>query len=132
MWVANSSGFLKKLDHNGNVLLTVPVGTGPGSMAFDGRNIWVPSADASVTVVRASDGVVLATLVVDGFEKVAAAFDGERIMVISSSGNGAYLWRATDLAPLGSFFIGAHPSGVCSDGQYFWIALSSTSQLARF
>jgi hypothetical protein len=44
------------------------------------------------------------------------------------------LWKAADLAPLGSFTIspGSVPFGACSDGVNFWITQPSAGKLVRF
>jgi len=78
---------------------------------------------------------MLATLSGNGLDGVrAAAFDGERVLATNSAGSSVSLWKAADLTPLGSFSTGSGsaPSGACSDGVSFWIALSATGQLARF
>src|SRR6185295_15249666 len=58
MWVTDSqAGKLLKLDSNGAILQTIPVGTFPDFPTFDGTNIWVPNGlSNSLTVVRASTG----------------------------------------------------------------------------
>ena len=128
MWVTDSdANTLLKLDSGGNILQTVTVGNGPVYPAFDGANIWVPNNDGpSVTVVRASSGAVLATLT--GFSlggPWAAAFDGERVLVSENFSQGAWLWKAADLSPIGFFPLGAatNPFGAASDGINFWITL---------
>jgi hypothetical protein len=136
VWTTETgSNVLKKLDSNGNVLLTVPMDTSPQFPIFDGKNIWVPCLANTVKVVRASTGEVLATLSGNGLGSPrAAAFDGQRILVTNNSGDSVSLWKASDLTPIGAFSTGADtdPWGVCSDGQYFWITLQGTDQLARF
>ena len=137
IWVTDfSPGTLLKLDFAGAILQTVTVGPGPTAPIFDGNNIWVPTFNpSSVSVVRASTGVVLATLTGNGLGgPAAAAFDGERILVTNPSLNSVSLWKAADFTPLGSFSTGAatQPLGVCSDGVNFWIGLASASQIARF
>jgi hypothetical protein len=135
LWVTNQGdNSLKKLDSNGNILQSVPVGPAPFYPIFDGSNIWVPNINGnSVTVVRARDGLVLATLTGNGLASpMQAAFDGQRILVTNLTGNNVSLWKAADLTPIGSFSTGgASPIGACSDGINFWITLS-TAQLARF
>ena len=89
-----------------------------------------------MNVVRASTGTLIATLTGNGLNtSLAAAFDGERILVTDvDSGTGRLsIWRAADLTPLGFVLTGPGtlPNGVCSDGLNFWITLS-TGQLARF
>jgi hypothetical protein len=85
-------------------------------------------------VVSASTGAILATLTGNGIDDAfSAAFDGERVMVMSPGANTVSLWRAADLAPLGFFSTGpiTIPFFACSDGVNFWISLAS-GQLARF
>jgi hypothetical protein len=137
MWVTDLGTFpgkLFKLDSSGAIIQTVTVGDSPEFPAFDGTNLWVPNSD-SVTVVRASTGVVLATLTGNGMGSPnAAAFDGERILVTSQVGNSVSLWKAADLSPLGSVGTGSNsrPYGACSNGLNFWITLANTGKLARF
>jgi DNA-binding beta-propeller fold protein YncE len=140
IWVSvYTANNLLKLDPNGAILQTTTVGDAPGFPAFDGENIWVPNAlSFSTSVVRASTGVVLQNLPGNSQNfPFAAAFDGERILVTNSSspnGNGVSLWKAADLTPLGFVATGpsSFPSGACSDGVSFWVALSGKDQLARF
>jgi hypothetical protein len=138
IWVTDNGtkpGKLLKLDSDGAIIQSLTVGVNPFSPVFDGTNIWVPNLSSdSVTVVRASTGVVLATLTGNGLlGPTGAAFDGERILVMSAN-DGVSLWKAADLSPLGWLSTGAmsNPRGVCSDGLNFWITLQSTNQLARF
>ena len=136
IWVTNhDTGTLLKLDAGGAILQTVTVGTFPDFPAFDGSNIWVPNA-ASLSVVRASSGTVLATLTGNGldFGSPSVAFDGQRILVTVQNDDLVSLWKAADLTPLGSFSTGAgsQPLGVCSDGVNFWITLHTGSAVARF
>ena len=138
LWVADSGdNNLKKLDASGAILQSVPVGTTPEFPVFDGSNMWVPNYHGpSVTVVRARDGMVLATLTGNGLNgPVQAAFDGQRILVTNNNGNSVSLWNATDLTPIGNVSMGGgaptFPNGACSDGINFWITLSGTNQLAR-
>ena len=139
VWVTDSSANkLFKLDNTGAILQTVSVGLAPAFPGFDGTNIWVPNngltaGGNSVTVVRASSGVVLTTLTGNGVAgPVAVAFDGERVLVTNGLANTVSLFKAADFSPLGSVFTGGTPYGVCSDGIGFWIALSAANQIVRF
>ncbi len=136
IWVTDfSANTLLKLNSSAAVLQTVTVGNNPLFPAFDGANIWVPNNSNSVSVVRASNGTVLQTLTGNGLGSPAtAAFDGQRVLVTSVSGNHVSLWKAADLTPLGfiSTGTGTGPNGACSDGVNFWITLNVTNQLARF
>jgi hypothetical protein len=90
---------------------------------------------ASVSVVRASSGAVLATLTGNGLNgPLAAAFDGERVLVTSQNSHGVALWKAADLTPLGFFdtAVGTGPFGACSDGINFWVVLGASNQLVHF
>jgi len=146
IWVTDqTSVHLWKLDSAGAILQTVTVGAGPLYPVFDGANIWVPNFSSdSVSVVRASNGAVLATLTGNGLiGPGSVAFDGQRILItnntLSSSPNSVSLWKAADLTPLGFFETGPGSNGppdrvadrACSDGINFWITLRS-SKLARF
>ncbi len=137
IWVADSAaGALRKLDGSGAVLQTVTVGSDPRLAVFDGANIWAPNRGAgTVSVVRASTGAILATLTGNGLVTPnAAAFDGQRVLVVSDAGDSVSLWKAADLTPLGfaSTGAGTGPYAACSDGVNFWITLRLTNRLARF
>ena len=124
VWITDfADSRLKKLDSNGAILPSVPVGTGPEAPVFDGTNIWVPSYFSdSLTVVRAKDGVVLGNLTGNGLSRpLQAAFDGERILVTNFLGNSVSLWKATDLTPIRSIPLSSTPFGACSDGVNFWV-----------
>ena len=133
IWATDNAGRIRKLDSNGAVLQTVTVGNSSALPVFDGTNIWVPGGTGLVSVVRASSGAVLATLTGNGLGTAfQAAFDGQRVMVTSSSGS-LSLWKAADLTPLGFLSVpGMVPIGVASDGVNFWIAMTGPHQLARF
>ena len=133
VWITDSQ--LRKLDASGAIVQTVAVSGTSTHPVFDGANIWVPDFGGAVAVVRASTGVILQTLTGNGLgSAVAAAFDGDRILVTSPNADGVSLWKAADLTPLGFFSTGAgsNPYGACSDGIQFWIALNGKSHIARF
>lgn len=137
MWAGKSTAFssdkILKVDLNGNVLQSVTVDKSPLGIVFDGINLWIPNLlSDSITVVRTKDGsgnplptaFVVATLTGNGLNgPVGAAYDGERIAVINSGADSISLWRAADLVPLGAITGATDPSGICSDGVNFWIAL---------
>ena len=141
IWVTDSGdSTLKMLDPSGNVLKSVHVGGDPHYPAFDGTNIWVPNrASNTVSVVRAIGGLagtVLATLNSNSStnSQQQAVFDGQRILITNGSSDSVSLWNASDLTPIGTFATGVNsgPTGVCSDGLSFWIALFNSNKLARF
>jgi hypothetical protein len=135
IWVTDA-GKLLKLNSAGAILLTVTLGNDPSNPMFDGSNIWVPiEGDDSISVVRASNGAVLATLTGNGlFGPSTAAFDGQRVLVTNFNDTSVSLWKAADLTPIGNFSTGtnSNPFGACSDGVNFWITLNGINQLARF
>ena len=136
IWVTdNAAGTLLKLDAAGAILQTVTVQGNPLFPVYDGTNIWVPNiVSSSVSVVRASNGVVLQTLTGNGLDQpAAAAFDGQRVLITNLNGS-VSLWKAADLTTLGNVAIGAGagPFGACSDGVNFWISLQNAGQVARF
>jgi hypothetical protein len=144
VWVTDKAdNTLKRLNPDGSVSQSILVGAGPLFATFDGTNIWVPCSNAnSVLVVRVKDSqgnplttaFVLASLTGNGLSlPQVAAFDGERVLITNQTGS-ISLWKATDLAPIGSFSApqDSQPYGACSDGVNFWISLFSTGKLARF
>jgi hypothetical protein len=138
VWVTCSgNATLKRLNTDGSVAQSVVVGGGPAFLAFDGTNLWVPDIGAdSVSVVRASTGLVVATLTGNGLSgPLSAAFDGQRILVTNEQGQSVSLWNSSDLTPLGTFSFEApkfNPFGACSDGINFWIGDINGNRLARF
>jgi hypothetical protein len=99
LWITDySASQLRKLDSNGEVVQNVTVGFGPLLPVFDGSNIWVPNSSSnSVSVVRARDGMVLATLTGNGLSlPIQAAFDGQRVLVTNSSGPSVSMSNASD------------------------------------
>jgi DNA-binding beta-propeller fold protein YncE len=133
VWVIDKGdSSLKKLGPGGAILQNVALSGSPGFGVFDGSNIWVPCFDA-VTVVRAKDGLVLATLQTNGLsgQNWHAAFDGQRILVTNLDKNRLSLWKAADLTPMGTISTGSDtPLHACSDGINFWCSLLS-GQLVR-
>jgi DNA-binding beta-propeller fold protein YncE len=139
IWVTRTDpGTLLKLDPAGAILQTVTLGITPFSPAFDGANLWVPNhGSSSVSVVRVSNGSILATLTGNGLDQPwTAAFDGQRILVTNfgEPANSVSLWKAADLTPMGVFSTGAftRPLAACTDGINFWITLNAPGHLARF
>jgi hypothetical protein len=67
-------------------------------------------------------------------DPIAAAFDGQRVLVTNLGGDSVSLFKAGDLSPLGTFTVGSGISvvGACSDGTYFWLGFETANKLARF
>lgn len=140
IWVTDyTANTLLRLDNTGTIIQTVPVGLGPGLPVFDGTNIWVPNyLGNSITVVQASSGNVVATIIEDGNNLLigpnGASFDGERVLVANYTGNTVTLFKAVDLSFIAnvSTQAGSTPNTACSDGIDFWVPLLNASQLLRF
>ena len=136
IWVTDQDAGLLKLDAEGAVIQSVPVGPEPGPLVFDGANLWTTLLHTdAVVVVSSVDGSIRATLTGNGLNLPNdIAFDGERVMVTSFF-EGVSYWRAADLAPLGFVStggFGVSPLSVCSDGINFWVAFSQSNGLGRF
>ncbi len=136
IWLVDAGAHtLLKLSSTGAVLQTVPVGANAQFAGFDGANIWVPNFDDnSITVVQASTGNVVATIVADANNKLngpeAVSFDGERVLVTNNGGNSVTLFKAADLSFIANVPIGS-AYGTCSDGINFWVT-ATTGNLLRF
>lgn len=137
MWLSHFGGSdLLRLDANGGVLQSVPLGAYPRQAVFDGANLWVPllptnSQGGSLAVVSVATGNVLATLTGNGLDNpIAAAFDGARVLV-SNYPASVSIWRAADLSALGTVAMTSGTSRPCSDGVSFWLPRSD-GRLARF
>jgi hypothetical protein len=144
LWVTDrGDNTLKRVDINdGSVLETTSLGanTNPSKMVFDGTNLWVPCYGTNeLLVVRATGGLrgtVLARLTGNGLSgPIQAGFDGERILVtnsLSGTDGSVSLWKATDLSFIGSVnFNKPLPTGVCSDGQDFFITFHGSDAQTR-
>lgn len=140
LWVADGS--LKRVDASGGVVLeSITAGSGSHKLLFDGTNLWVTNSTAgSITVVRAVGnlrGTVLATITGNGLNHSnGMAFDGERVLVCNSAGFGAdasvSLFKAADLAPLGSLSLDNEPEAACNDGVNFWVTRYNLGDIVRF
>jgi hypothetical protein len=135
MWVTDhAAGTLLPVAPDGTIGTPVIVGAGPEQPAFDGENIWVPNhLDNSITVVQASSGKVVATILADGINNLSgpqqASFDGERVLVTNRGNNSVTLFKAADLSVLATEFFNVTPYGACSDGTHFFITFTSADIL---
>jgi hypothetical protein len=140
IWVTDyAAAKLFKLASNGSILQTVAVGAEPQAPVFDGANIWVPNFGASsITVVQASTGTVVATILADVSnnlnEPATASFDGERVLVANFGDGTVSLFKAADLSLIANVSTGSstEPYGACSDGVNFWVTLITSGKLQRF
>jgi hypothetical protein len=137
IWVTdNEANALYKLSPTGAIQQTVTTGVFPEYPAFDGTNIWVPNyTDSTITVVQASTGNIVATIVGDLTNNVnnpfQASFDGERILVTNFNSGTVSIFKAADLSFIANVAAGVRLGGVCNDGISFWL-VSDTGTLFRF
>jgi WD40 repeat protein len=96
-------GVLRRFDHEGRELGTIPLEHGGGDIALSADGTRVAALDgATVRVVSTKDGKTLVTLVGaenDRFDQVAFAPDGKSIAA-SSSRNGVRVWSLPSGAPM--------------------------------
>jgi hypothetical protein len=109
----------------------------PGSVAFDGVDIWVASrAFESIEVdkMRASDGALLLSVFVGQPPAIAAgiAFDGANIWVSDAGDEPAvYKRRASDGMPLGIYHVGTQPQVVVFDGANIWATNTLSNNVTK-
>lgn len=138
IWVTDfTAGTLLRLNVSGSITQTVSVGASPIAPVFDGANIWVPNQGSnSVTVVQATTGAIVATIIADATNQlsapVSASFDGERVLVTNFGGASVSVFKAADLSFIVNVPVGASPRFACSDGINFWIPQLGSANLLRF
>ncbi|MFY9552526.1 MAG: S-layer homology domain-containing protein [Thermoanaerobaculia bacterium] len=146
MWITDAgtqgSCHLFKLNSSAAVLQTVTLAFPcyNSQLAFDGSNVLAPNGGV-LQVVRVSDGVLIATIPVNG-SAVRVAFDGERILILVTSGQtpppSLAILRAADLSTIqveySPFNSWPYPFDAASDGVSFWITIRSGDgfALARY
>ena len=52
--------------------------------------------------------------------------------MVTNEGGGVWLFKATDLSAIGSYFLSTATFGACSDGVSFWVSLQGPGQIGRF
>jgi DNA-binding beta-propeller fold protein YncE len=105
-------------------------GGDPQGLAFDGRNVWVANLNGSVTVHRASDGVILHSFSIAG-EPYWIAFDGVNMWVTNAANNTVTKIRVHDFAELGTFPVPDSAGAILFDGANMWIEGSRSVTLLR-
>ena len=138
VWVSDAGNCtVVEIDPRGTVRQVVSVGSRGGAslpLTFDGSHIFVANPLEGLHVMRVSDGRTVAKLddVAHG-SPCAAAFDGERILILGRPGRSAVrhppsltLLRAADLSVLGFHSLpGLFPLAAASDGLDFWITVET-------
>lgn len=107
------------------------VGTEPRQITFDGTSIWVSNSTGNLTELNAQDGTVIGTVV------TGKAASGNDLLF-----DGAYLWlsfgASNDIVkvdpasgPVGTYAVGANPTGLAFDGEYVWVINNADNSIAR-
>lgn len=136
IWVTDSTaGTLLKLDATGAIIQTVTVGEEPLIPVFDGTNIWVPNyLDDSISVVQASTGKVVATILADASNNLrgplTATFDGGRVLLTNNFGGTVTVFKAADFSFVANVTVSG-AWGACSDGIDFRVTFGNNN-LLRF
>jgi hypothetical protein len=97
---------------------TIPAGTSPGALAFDGSSMWI-AGPSIVSKVRASDGQVLKTVSLTTGAG-ALVFDGANIWV---SGSSITKLRASDGSVVSTVTIPESAGAMVFDGTNIWALL---------
>jgi len=111
-------------------IVTYPVGSGPGGIAFDGVNIWVANSGSSVTKMLASTGATVGTYPV-GLTPQGIAFDGVSIWVTNNGSNTVTKLLASTGATVGTYPVGSNPHGIAFDGTNIWVANSIGNSVTK-
>jgi hypothetical protein len=136
VWVSDAGNCsVVRLDASGAIRQTVSVGHRSGAslpMTFDGGHLLVANPLEGLRVVRAADGKMIAQIDVAFGAPCAAAFDGERILVLGHGDPARSipptltLLRASDFSPLGVHALhDIFPMSSASDGLDFWITVET-------
>ncbi len=103
----------------------------PRYIAFDGANMWIAdNGAASVTKLRASDGVILGTFAV-GDHPLGVVFDGSSIWVTGGNANTLTKLRASDGTNLGTFPVGSGPFSLAFDGANIWVTNANDNTVTK-
>ena len=110
VYIATKEGAVTKLDRNGGLMASFPVGGALSSIGFDGANLWVTAGD---TVTKVSpDGTILGTFRLGSASAVAIAFGPAVVWIAHYSGTISMLGR--DGASMGTRPSGNNPWSIAT------------------
>jgi outer membrane lipoprotein-sorting protein len=114
--------------------ISIPAGgSGPGSIAFDGTNLWIACGPGNTIVrMRPNDGAVLDAFITNITNPYGLAFDGTFMWYTSYSGNFIGKMRLSDGGVYGPYACGSQPKGIAFDGMRLWVANSGTNTVTVF
>ena len=103
---------------------TVPVGTYPRGVAFDGTNIWVANyVSGTVSKVDPVSNTVTATVTVGTYPE-GVAIDGTNIWVTNRGSGTVSKIDPVSNAVTATVTVGDNPQGVVFDGTNIWVTAS--------
>ncbi|MGD0279663.1 MAG: YncE family protein [Smithella sp.] len=138
VWVTNpGSNDVTVINATTGNLVTYPSGNDPDGIAFDGTNMWVVNyTPATVTEIRASDGVILQTIPVG-----TSGVSNPRLVAYDNVSN--YIWVAVcsdnkvikiDPATgniVGDYDVPGFPYAIVFDGTYMWVTQGDLNTVAK-
>jgi len=112
---------------------TVPVGTYPLGVAFDGTHVWVVNnGSGSVSRLDPATGAEFGPQITVGTNPYFMAYDGTSMWVTNATSNTVSQIDAASGAVVGSqIAVGSAPTGIAFDGTDVWVANSGANNLTR-
>jgi len=134
IWAAgHANDSLIQLQPNANNLLsslTLPAGSAPTGVAFDGVSMWVTHQGTNtVSKVRVSDHTVIATSGV-GTNPAGIAFDGANMWVVNSGANSVSK-VASNGQVVQTVSVGQHPMSIAFDGNNMWVTNQASNNVTK-
>jgi len=114
--------------------ISLPKGTAPYALAYDGANIWATNRGSaaspgnSVTKIRVSDDSVLGTFSV-GSSPLGITFDGTNIWVANFLGNTVSKLDPATGGTVGTYNTGTGPAFLQSDGTNMWVTITGSTDV---
>jgi YVTN family beta-propeller protein len=126
--------FLSPLLNNtvyGAARATTTVGTGPGSIAFDGSHVWVANNTTNdVSKIDATTNLVVATTTV-GAIPYGVAFDGKNVWVANFNSNNVSKIDVLTNSVVATTAVGSGPAGVVFDGSHIWVSNFNSNNVSK-
>jgi hypothetical protein len=128
IWVLSDSFILAGVTRiraaDGTIEGVYPIGNySPEDILFDGKNVWISSAEAILFKLRDSDAAEIGKVVLDpeGASLSLLAFDGANIWATNAYKETVTKVRTRDGAIQGIYPSGNFPGGIAFDGAYIWM-----------
>lgn len=111
----------------GNRPISIPVGTQPRGLCFDGTYIWVPNfggtpGACTISKINAATNAVVATINTGGTRPFAIAFDGTHIWVSMFADSNIIKIDPITNTIVATIAVNAGPRGLAFDGTHMWVA----------